>query len=149
MPHLIRYSIVVKKERVLTRYELIVIIFILWTYKLLYVSRFSGSGGFDNSVYQQRPKHHGNTHRDRQNQWVSDKRPRFGSSRSQKHQPPTSNRGVLPLRRHKTHHRPTFAGPIQNVTVNVGREATLECLVNHLDKYKVIDNSRVNEIIKM
>ena len=40
-------------------------------------------------------------------------------------------------RRHKTHHRPTFAGPIENVTVNVGREATLECLVNHLDKYKV------------
>ena len=40
-------------------------------------------------------------------------------------------------RRHKMHHRPTFAGPIENVTVNVGREATLECLVNHLDKYKV------------
>ena len=38
--------------------------------------------------------------------------------------------------------RPHFAGKIENVTVNVGREATLECPVNHLGRYKVskIDN---------
>ena len=30
-----------------------------------------------------------------------------------------------------------FAGPIENITVNVGREAVLECPVNHLGKYKV------------
>jgi len=33
--------------------------------------------------------------------------------------------------------RPHFAGKIQNVTVNVGREAVLECPVNHLGRYKV------------
>ena len=32
---------------------------------------------------------------------------------------------------------PMFAGPIQNVTVNVGREAVLECHVNNLRAYKV------------
>jgi hypothetical protein len=32
---------------------------------------------------------------------------------------------------------PSFAGPIQNVTVNVGREAVLECPVNFLGQYKV------------
>ena len=32
---------------------------------------------------------------------------------------------------------PSFAGPIENITVNVGREAILECHVNHLGKYKV------------
>jgi len=32
---------------------------------------------------------------------------------------------------------PMFAGPIKNVTVNVGREAVLECLVNNLRQYKV------------
>ena len=33
--------------------------------------------------------------------------------------------------------RPTFAGRIQNVTVNVGKEAVLACPVNHIGKYKV------------
>ena len=70
----------------------------------------------------------------------------FGPSTSQKQHGylTSSNRGVsvLSQRRHKTHHRPTFAGPIQNVTVNVGREATLECLVNHLEKYKVTNDHR-------
>ena len=32
---------------------------------------------------------------------------------------------------------PMFAGPINNVTVNVGREAVLECHVNNLRGYKV------------
>ena len=32
---------------------------------------------------------------------------------------------------------PMFAGPINNVTVNVGREAVLECHVNNLRQYKV------------
>ena len=32
---------------------------------------------------------------------------------------------------------PSFAVPITNITVNVGREAILECRVNHLGKYKV------------
>ena len=32
---------------------------------------------------------------------------------------------------------PMFAGPIKNVTVNVGREAVLECHVNNLRGYKV------------
>ena len=32
---------------------------------------------------------------------------------------------------------PMFAGPINNVTVNVGREAVLECHVNNLGQYKV------------
>ena len=31
-----------------------------------------------------------------------------------------------------------FAGPIENVTVNVGREAVLECHVNNLRLYKVL-----------
>ena len=34
---------------------------------------------------------------------------------------------------------PMFAGPINNVTVNVGREAVLECHVNNLRGYKVRD----------
>ena len=33
--------------------------------------------------------------------------------------------------------RPTFAGRIQNVTVNVGKEAVLACPVNNIGKYKV------------
>jgi hypothetical protein len=33
--------------------------------------------------------------------------------------------------------RPHFAGKIENVTVHVGREAILECPVNHLGRYKV------------
>ncbi len=33
--------------------------------------------------------------------------------------------------------RPDFASRIANVTVNVGREAVLECRVNHLGRYKV------------
>ena len=33
--------------------------------------------------------------------------------------------------------RPTFAGRIQNVTVNVGKEAVLACPVNDIGKYKV------------
>ena len=32
---------------------------------------------------------------------------------------------------------PMFAGPIENVTVNVGREAVMECHVNNLRQYKV------------
>ena len=32
---------------------------------------------------------------------------------------------------------PVFSGPIHNVTVNVGREAVLECRVNNLKQYKV------------
>ena len=32
---------------------------------------------------------------------------------------------------------PSFAGPIAKVTVNVGREAILECPVNFLGQYKV------------
>ena len=35
---------------------------------------------------------------------------------------------------------PMFAGPINNVTVNVGREAVLECHVNNLRGYKVLDH---------
>ena len=35
---------------------------------------------------------------------------------------------------------PMFAGPINNVTVNVGREAVLECHVNNLRGYKVQDH---------
>jgi hypothetical protein len=38
---------------------------------------------------------------------------------------------------HVPERTPTFAGPIHNVTVNVGREAVLECPVNHLGQYKV------------
>jgi hypothetical protein len=34
-----------------------------------------------------------------------------------------------------------FAGPILNVTVNLGREAILECHVKNLKQYKVTDNS--------
>ena len=34
---------------------------------------------------------------------------------------------------------PMFAGPIKNVTVNVGREAVLECQVNSLGQYKVAE----------
>ena len=37
----------------------------------------------------------------------------------------------------KNEPRPDFAGRIHNVTVNVGREAVLECPVNHLGHYKV------------
>jgi len=33
--------------------------------------------------------------------------------------------------------QPMFAGPIENVTVNVGREAVMECHVNNLRQYKV------------
>lgn len=33
---------------------------------------------------------------------------------------------------------PTFAEPITNVTVPVGREATLVCIVDDLGSYKVI-----------
>jgi hypothetical protein len=35
------------------------------------------------------------------------------------------------------HGRPAFASRIKNVTVNVGREAVLECPVDNLGKYKV------------
>ena len=35
-----------------------------------------------------------------------------------------------------------FAGPINNVTVNVGREAVLECHVDSLGQYKVLHCSR-------
>ena len=35
--------------------------------------------------------------------------------------------------------RPSFDSAIENITVNVGREAVLECHVNHLGKYKVVD----------
>ena len=100
----------------------------------------SGTDGFDNTVYQEKKNKKANTLSITQNHWNSRKRPRFSSSTSKKHGG-FSNVGVSMSnqRRHKPqHHRPTFAGPIQNVTVNVGREATLECLVNHLDKYKVI-----------
>ena len=41
----------------------------------------------------------------------------------------------------EVHHQsgePTFAGPIPNVTVNVGREAVLECHVENLRQYKVM-----------
>ena len=38
---------------------------------------------------------------------------------------------------HPTGTDPMFAGPIHNVTVNVGREAVLECHVNNLRAYKV------------
>ena len=96
--------------------------------------------GFDNTVYQNPAKHGGNALHSRKNTWSALKRPRFSSSTSQKTILLSSSNGGTSMnnqRRHKTHHRPTFAGPIENVTVNVGREATLECLVNHLDKYKV------------
>ena len=33
--------------------------------------------------------------------------------------------------------RPTFSGRIKNVTVNVGKEAVLQCPVDNLGKYKV------------
>ena len=33
--------------------------------------------------------------------------------------------------------RPHFAGKIENVTINVGGEATLECPINHLGQHKV------------
>ena len=32
---------------------------------------------------------------------------------------------------------PSFAGPIENVTVPIGREATLSCIVQNLGAYKV------------
>jgi hypothetical protein len=35
---------------------------------------------------------------------------------------------------------PVFAGPILNVTVNLGREAILECHVKNLKQYKVTEN---------
>ena len=35
------------------------------------------------------------------------------------------------------HKNPEFDRRIKNVTVNVGREAVLECRVNHLGRYKV------------
>ena len=35
-------------------------------------------------------------------------------------------------------------GPIQNVTVNVGREAVLECPVNSLGQYKVKTRLRIS-----
>ena len=38
--------------------------------------------------------------------------------------------------------RPTFAGRIQNVTVNVGKEAVLACPVNNIGKYKVRRHQR-------
>ena len=103
---------------------------------------FAGTDGFDNTVYQkQEMNSNTNTLSIRQDHWDSHKRPRLSSSTSKKHGGfSISNVGVSMSnqRRHKPQHRrPTFAGPIQNVTVNVGREATLECLVNHLDKYKV------------
>ena len=103
---------------------------------------FSVSEGFDNTVYQHHAKQQGTTLRVRQNLWSSDKRPRFSSStkHNQQHGRLTVSSGGIAVsntQRHKSHHRPTFAGPIENVTVNVGREATLECLVNHLGKYKV------------
>ena len=106
---------------------------------------FAGTDGFDNTVYQkQEMSSNTNTLSIRQDHWDSHKRPRLSSSTSKKHGGfSISNVGVSMSnqRRHKPHkpqhRRPTFAGPIQNVTVNVGREATLECLVNHLDKYKV------------
>ena len=126
-------------------YVVILIIWIIWAYKLWHFSRFSGSGGFDNTVYQQQQKHQGNTPRIRQNHLTSHKRPRFSSSTSQKQH---GQRTVLSQRRHKKHNRPTFAGPIHNVTVNVGREATLDCLVNHLDKYKVIAHPLGSILVK-
>ena len=39
--------------------------------------------------------------------------------------------------------RPTFAGRIQNVTVNVGKEAVLACPVNNIGKYKVRHRRRL------
>ena len=110
--------------------------------KLMFVLIFLGTDGFDNTVYQKEKNNNANTLSITQNHWNSRKRPRFSSSTSKKHGGfSISNVGVSMSnqRRHRPqHHRPTFAGPIENVTVNVGREATLECLVNHLDKYKVI-----------
>ena len=43
---------------------------------------------------------------------------------------------------------PMFAGPINNVTVNVGREAVLECHVNNLRGYKVgkVGSSNCTEV---
>ena len=43
---------------------------------------------------------------------------------------------------------PMFAGPINNVTVNVGREAVLECPVNSLGQYKECYSCYSRQIIK-
>ena len=100
----------------------------------------SGTDGFDNTVYQEEKNKEANTLSTTQIPSNSRKRPRFSSSTSNKHG--GFSNVVVSMsnqRRHKPqHHRPTFAGPIQNVTVNVGQEATLECRVNYLDKYKVV-----------
>ena len=54
------------------------------------------------------------------------------AANSRKHSP---NYALVSGGSNKPH--PSFAGPIENITVNVGREAVLECQVNHLGKYKV------------
>ena len=41
---------------------------------------------------------------------------------------------------------PMFAGPIKNVTVNVGREAVLECQVNSLGQYKVAEHPLIRSV---
>ena len=101
---------------------------------------FLGIDGFDNTVYQEEKNKKANALSITQNHWNSRKRPRFSFSTS-KTPGGFSVQGVSmsnQLRYKNQHHRPTFGGPIQNVTVNVGQEATLECLVNHLNKYKVV-----------
>ena len=53
----------------------------------------------------------------------------------------TENRGLSQSTFALNEPRPRFSRGIENVTVNVGREATLECPVNHLGRYKV---SKIN-----
>ena len=91
------------------------------------VNIFTDHGGFDNNIYQHQEERQDKTLYVRQKPL-----PR------EKHWKLTNQEGNAPqMRRHKNVHHPSFAGLIENVTVNVGREATLECLVNHLGKYKV------------
>jgi len=40
---------------------------------------------------------------------------------------------------------PRFVGPVENVTVAVGREGILTCTVDNLGSYKVMDVCKVYE----
>lgn len=42
---------------------------------------------------------------------------------------------------------PRFAQPIPNVTVAVGRDANLPCVVEHLGTYKVRDSVKFNMVV--
>ena len=93
-------------------------------------------------MYQHQVKHQDAAHRTHQNSASPDNRWNLSSNgrHNQKTGRMLASKGQIEgvnIPRHRSRHRPTFGGPIENVTVNVGREATLECLVDHLGKYKV------------